>query len=198
MKGVFVPATRAEEYQEHWANSGVKPVEVVTTFANSVALFPSDNTLTLGKLFATGVEDDQSRVYDEGESKLVRELAEPKPKTLTEADYERRYRGYDWLFAQGVIDDSRSKAAHKAWTTTRLWQSEMLRGHFTHTVAVHYEVGGQSFVHTDKAVSLAHARAVARKAARKLAKDLGVAKLAHEIEIRALTGEEIAALKEAV
>jgi hypothetical protein len=187
MNGVFVPASRADSYKDLWKSCGIHPAEVVATFANAVALFSSDEGLLLGKLFATGAEDDQSKVYGEGESNLIRELAEPKPKTLTQADHDRRYRGYDWLLAEGVIADPRSKAAHKAWTTTRLWQSEMLRGNFTHHVHVHYYVGGQKFTHSDKAVSLAHGRALGRKAARKLARDLGVGKLIHEVEVGPLS-----------
>jgi hypothetical protein len=190
MKGVFLSPGRADEYREIWTAAGVQPVEVVATFANAVALFPDDERLLLGKLFATGAADDQSKVYGEGESNLIRELAEPKPKTLTQADHDRRYRGYDWLLAEGVIADPRSKAAHKAWTTTRLWQSEMLRRNFTHHVHVHYYVGGQKFTHSDKAVSLAHGRALGRKAARKLAKDLGVEKLIHEVEVGPLSAIE--------
>jgi hypothetical protein len=183
VKGVYVPEDRVEEYKAVWANSGLTPTEVVRTFDNAVALFPSDNELVLGQMFATGVDDGETKLFADEEAKLIRELAEPKPKTLTEDDYERRYQGYDWLLTQGVIEDRCSKAAHKAWTTTRLWQSEMLRGNFTHLVRVTYSVGGQAFAHHDKAVSLKHAKAVARKAVRKLAKDLGVSKLVHEVEI---------------
>jgi hypothetical protein len=172
VKGIFIPAHRAGEYREQWAASGTNPVEVVTTFANLVALFESEESLALGKMFATGAEEDESKLFPAEEASLVRELAEPKPKTLTAEDYERRYQGYDWLLSERVIANPRSKAAHKAWTTTRFWESEALKGNYSHNVLVTYTVTGQTFFHGDVAVCEAHARSVAQKATKKITRDL--------------------------
>ncbi len=172
MKGLFVPADRVAEYQQKVAEVGNVPVEVVQTFDNAVLIYDSEERTALARLFHTGGDEEAAKVFGDEEADLVRDLAQPKPKNLDADEYARRYRGYDWLEDQKVITYWRSKAAHKAWTTTRFWESEALAGNFTHDVKITYKVGYQTFVHTDRAVCEAHARSVAKKAIKKIARDL--------------------------
>ena len=172
MKGLFVPIEKIEEYKEIVSASGNVPIEVVRNFGNAVLLYESDERLALTKLFHANGDDEHAKVFANDEAELIRSLAEPKPKNMGEADYARLYRGYDWLEDQKIIADRCSKAAHKAWTTTRFWESQVLAGLFTHEVIVAYAVAGQSYTHSDVAVSETHGRSVAKKAIKKLARDL--------------------------